>query len=136
MTTTKKWIKPEFATRPSANAGSTHVRFTSEQLERITRDSELSGETIPNLMKDAYFDGRSRVPLMRKDDARMLIMETNRIGVNLNQITAKLNSGFRAGFYDPLEQIARDLNRLTNFVMLTYGKGQPEMEESSGDSAL
>lgn len=132
----KIWAKPEFAARPLANAGSTHVRFTMEQLEKITRDAELSGETIPNLLKDAYFDGTSRVPLMRKDDATMVIKALNRIGVNFNQVALHLNSGFRAGFHDELEQIARDLNRLTNVVMLTYGKGRSEEANPNGDSAM
>ena len=126
MQETKSWSKPRFDSRPRANAGSTHVRFSNEQFERITRDAELSGESMPNLLKDAYFSGQSRVPLMRKDDAAMVISELNRIGVNFNQVAHHLNSGFREGFHDQLEQIANELHRLTNSVMFTYSKGREE----------
>ena len=102
------------------NGGSTHVRFTPEQFERITQDSKVTGESLPNLLKETYFSRPARAPLMRKDDVAMVMNQLIRIGNNLNQVARHLNSGFRSGFNEELQQISRDLTLLTKVLTSTY----------------
>lgn len=101
---------------------SAHVRFTEEEYEGLLHDADVSGDSIPKLLKDSYF-GRPRLnPLMRHDDQIMLVGQVLRMGNNLNQIAKQLNSGFRAGFNEDFEEIRRMFTLLVTFLTSTYGR--------------
>ena len=99
-----------------------NVRFNSEEYERIRRDAQIIGESIPKLLKDSYFSRPILNPLMRHDDLIMMVGQLGRIGNNLNQVAKHLNSGFRAGFNDDLEEIRQTFTRPLTFVTSTYGR--------------
>jgi hypothetical protein len=40
----------------------------------------------------------------------------------LNQVAKQLNSGFRAGFNDDIEEIRRSFTHLVTFITSTYGR--------------
>ena len=103
-----------------------NVRFTSDEYERISHDAEVSGDSIPKLLKASYFGKPILNPLMRHDDLKMVMGQLGRIGNNLNQVARQLNSGFRAGFNDDLEEIRRAFTLLMTFVTSTYGRRQEQ----------
>jgi Bacterial mobilisation protein (MobC) len=119
---------PEKKTGRTEQIGSSHVRFTTDEYRHIKNDADVTGTSIPNLLKRAYFVGAPLVPLMRQDDKEMLMNQLSRIGNNLNQIARQLNSGFRAGFNEELSEIQKTFTRLVTFITSTYGSSKPQRE--------
>ena len=74
------------------------VRFHSEQLNRLIRDTSLFGKSIPELLRTAYFKGPLKSPLMAKSDQLAILVALNRIGNNINQIARQANMGFGSAF--------------------------------------
>jgi hypothetical protein len=88
------------------------VRFTAEQYLNIKSDAITLGRSIPQLLRDAYFDGRVVSPLLAAADAERLMRAINRIGNNINQIAKHINSGFEPlleAAVDQLTEIRRSL---------------------------
>lgn len=109
------------------------VRLTENEYRHLKNDAEVTGKSIPLLLKRAYFVGAPLVPLMRKDDVTTVMSQLGRIGNNVNQIARQLNSGFRAGFNDDLAEVRRMLTLLVTFVTSTYGSSKPQrMEQRDG----
>lgn len=71
------------------------VRFSEEEYVRISSDSITSGESIPVLLKEAFFKGPRLIPLMPAEDQRATMVELRRIGNNINQIARHFNAGLR-----------------------------------------
>ena len=108
--------------RKQSKVSSSHVRLTVEEYERLSHDADVTGDSIPKLLKDSYFSRPRLNPLMRHDDLKMVMGQLGKIGNNLNQVARQLNSGFRAGFNDDIEEIRRSFTRLMTFVTSTYGR--------------
>ena len=102
--------------RPPMKGNRTNVRFSEQEFELICKDAANMGETVPSLLKKAYFSRESDGPRFSHDDARRLTMSLNRIGNNLNQITKKINSGFREGFASGVQEIAHELSMIRRYV--------------------
>lgn len=100
---------------------STHVRLSEKEFLRISNDSQLIGESIPWLLKRAYFKGPIVNPLMDKDSAVGLMKELNRIGTNINQIAKHLNSGFREGWNQNFVSVQEDLQAIRKFIAGFHG---------------
>jgi hypothetical protein len=113
-------------TKPTENATkesySAHVRLTEEEHRRLQDDSKLHGKSIPKLLKIVYFKGPRPSPLMSKEDQKVLIGQLGRLGNNVNQIARQVNSGFREGFNDDLEEVQRSFAQLMTFLTSTYGQ--------------
>lgn len=119
--TTQQQGNPDMTTDTQADTNtkpktSSHVRFTDQQLARIQRHSKTTGESIPDLLKRAYFSREHPQPLLNKDDADRILTALARIGNNINQIARHLNAGFREGFQGGLAQAFNDLARLRSFA--------------------
>jgi hypothetical protein len=131
-------LQTSLTTTPHANADTAQkkdrtgkgrpafVRLTEEEYHHLKNDSAVTGKSIPYLLKRAYFVGAPLVPLMRKDDLKMVMSQLSRIGSNVNQIARNLNSGFRAGFNDDLVEVRKMLTMLTTFVTSAYGSSKPQ----------
>lgn len=80
------------------------VRFSAEQFERIKGDARSFGQSIPELLRSAYFGRKKMMPRFSISDADRIVAAINRVGNNVNQIAKHLNSGFREGFQPLLEE--------------------------------
>ena len=97
---------------PPTIGGSSHVRFTAQEFKQIKKVQHTTGETIPTLLKSAFFkcvtDFR---PLMDRESAMEVLRELKRIGNNINQITRHLNAGFGFESYKGFPGICDELSR-------------------------
>lgn len=105
----------------SVVGGSTHVRFSEDEYRRLLNDQFVTGDSIPALLKSAYFKTRQLVPLMNANDARAMMVELNRIGNNINQIARHLNSGYREGWNDPFLKLCEEISEIRRMVAGTNG---------------
>jgi hypothetical protein len=68
------------------------VRVTHGQMTQLETASEACGQSIGELSRAKIFKGRFPQPVLPKTD-QQTVMELNKIGNNLNQLTRKVNSG-------------------------------------------
>lgn len=117
--TTEK--KAETKTTETENKKYTaHVRFTDKELNRIKKDSEYSGKTIPMLLKIKYFHDKYPYAPFSNEDCGKILTALNRIGNNINQIARSTNAGFREGFSSDIETIKEEISLFKKFVGGTW----------------
>jgi hypothetical protein len=92
---------------------SSHVRFTDDELSQLEKDERTRGVSIPVLLKEAYFEGRPTAILMTKEDQKQILLELQRQGNNLNQLTRQVNAGILASAQQELAKIGRALEGMT-----------------------
>lgn len=90
-----------------------NVRFSEHEYERLRKDEQARGLTIPLLLKEAYFEGRPTTILMSKEDKKDVLLELQRQGNNLNQLTRQVNAGILANAQQELAKIGRALEGMT-----------------------
>jgi len=112
----------EAETKNSGRGPGTLVRFSNSEWGQIASDSKVTGQSIPALLREAYFRHAPLVPLLGKEDVTMLLGQLHRIGNNINQIARHLNSGFREGFNDDFTEIKNAFSKLYRFITANYGK--------------
>jgi hypothetical protein len=95
----------------------THIRFSEVEYNQLLNDSEVYGETVPNLMKAVYFRKKLLQPVMNREDALQVLTALNRIGNNANQIARQLNSGFRQGFNSMVEELRNDIQSMKHYIL-------------------
>jgi hypothetical protein len=95
----------------------THIRFSEVEYNQLLNDSEVYGETVPNLMKAVYFRKKLLQPVMNREDALQVLTALNRIGNNANQIARQLNSGFRQGFNQVVEELRNDIQSMKHYIL-------------------
>ncbi len=61
-------------------------------MNQLETASEACAQTVGQLVRVKVFKGKFPQPVLPKTDQRMVI-ELNKIGVNLNQVTKALNAG-------------------------------------------
>ena len=93
-----------------------NVRFSEQEYEFICKEAANVGETVPGLLKKAYFSRQSSGRRFTCDDTKRLVASLNRIGNNLNQITKKINSGFREGFRNGVQEVANELSMIRSYL--------------------
>ncbi|MGE0175073.1 MAG: plasmid mobilization relaxosome protein MobC [Oligoflexales bacterium] len=101
----------------SSEKRQTHIRFTEDEYSQLLNDSEVYGETVPNLMKAVYFRKKLLQPVMNREDALQVLTALNRIGNNANQIARQLNSGFRQGFNSMVEELRNDIQSMKHYIL-------------------
>lgn len=94
-----------------------YVRFSPDEFERIEKDHIRRHVSIPELLKEAYFGKPPVAILMTQEEQKSWIRELNQMGNNLNQITRKINAGFRTGLDADLAQIRQKITSL--FALIT-----------------
>jgi len=97
------------------------VRFTKEQFEKISEDAATWRKSVPEILKETYFERARALPPFGREEAQQLVVAINRIGNNINQIAYKLNCGLKEGFYPALEGAYSELVDLKQFVLGNYG---------------
>jgi len=93
-----------------------NVRFSEPEYRRLLKDAEARGLTIPQLLKDAYFDGKPTAILMTQEDQQRVIRELMHQGHNLNQIARRVNAGIGTAVERELAEIRRHLTALGTFI--------------------
>ncbi len=101
----------------SSEKRQTHIRFTEAEYSQLLNDSEVYGETVPNLMKAVYFRKKLLQPVMNREDALQVLTALNRIGNNANQIARQLNSSFRQGFNSTVEELRNDIQSMKHYIL-------------------
>lgn len=78
------------------------IRLTKSEKERIERNAKRAGRSIIDYLVLLSLE----MPIHVAEDVKPLLIELKRIGNNLNQITAKINSGvFRSyDFQDVVDE--------------------------------
>ncbi len=104
--------------RPPASC----VRFTETERRRILKMKSALGLSIPDILKRNTFS-RSDLesPLFTREDADRIIVELKRIGNNLNQIAAKINSGLMTGWSQALSGILAEILSLRHQMGVNRG---------------
>ena len=98
-----------------------YVRMSPLEYERIKNDSEVSGKSIPALLRNSYFGNLPVKVLVNKNDLNILRKDLNRIGNNLNQIARRLNAGLMKGWSNKLDLILEEFQTLTSQIYYGYG---------------
>ena len=99
------------------------VVFTPEEYAAIREDSRASGESIPTLLKTAFFKGKRVTVLMPEDDRKRWFAEIRSWGNNLNQIAKRVNSGIMAGWYEELRLTHLAIRRIEQKLLGVHGHG-------------
>lgn len=102
------------------NSGASCVRFTEQELTVIENASKSTGFSIPQLLKNAFFNGRIVRPIFDKESAHDIRIELNRIGVNINQIAREINSGLKKGWHLEFEECNRLLSKITQSIAVKF----------------
>lgn len=102
---------------------SSHVRFTDEVRELLATEKKNTGKSIPRILIDAFLKKPTSKPIFQNDIGLDIRKELNRIGVNLNQLTKKLNTGLYDGWYPEMNDIRSELSQ-TLCLIANYGKGK------------
>lgn len=66
-------------------------RVTEGEMNRLESASEACGQTVGQLVRCKVFKGKFPQPVLARLD-QQAVLELNRIGVNLNQVTKALNA--------------------------------------------
>lgn len=88
----------------------TTVRLTEEEFERILRESQATGLSLPKLLKQRYFKSSPLKVLMSKEERHALAAELRRIGNNVNQIARRMNSGALEGWHPEFAEVHSHLS--------------------------
>lgn len=90
-----------------------NVRLSEQEYARLCSDARIRGLSVPELLREAYFEGRPTTVLMTKEDQHTIMVELIRQGNNLNQIARQANAGILTGVKDELVRIGRSLEGMT-----------------------
>ncbi len=94
----------------------TNVRFTRAEYERLRKDQLLTGQSIPWLLKETYFnraDFKPALDLATRDAVRR---ELAYIGNNLNQAVRHLHSGLIDDFKTKFDEVYQGFKVLRSFL--------------------
>lgn len=103
---------------------SSHVRLSESEYKQITQDCQLTGESIPELLKKSYFKRVVIRVLMPRDERDAWFTELRRLGNNLNQLAKRVNSGVMNGWYEEFSIIAKGLASIEKVVVSIYGNSK------------
>ncbi len=98
-----------------------YVRMSPLKYKQIKKDSEVSGKSIPALLRNSYFGKPPVKVLVKENDLDVLRKDLNRIGNNLNQIARRLNSGLLHGWSNTLDLVLEQFRILTSQIHYGYG---------------
>ena len=97
------------------------IRFTKEQYERLARESQMTGKTIPWLLKTAYFKGGITPPLLDAESRRIARRELGGIGNNLNQIARAAHAQGKIAVENQVREMIDMVRDLKQVLLRDYG---------------
>lgn len=92
--------------------GASCVKFSDFERRQIEESARTTGQSIPWLLKNAFFSYGPVRPVFDRQSAVELRKELNRIGVNINQIAREINSGIKKGWHEEFQECNRHLQRI------------------------
>ena len=101
---------------------STCIRFSENEHEQIQKDSRVTGQSIPSLLKKAYFNHRRAKVLMPKEEQQEWSRELRHWGASLRQLSERMNAGLMEGWYAEFQLIAQKLVAIENKILSVYGR--------------
>jgi Bacterial mobilisation protein (MobC) len=107
--------------KPAKDSRRTNVRFSESEYDRIREESRIIGESIPSLLKQAYFKRKPVTVLLDATDRRAVFAELRRIGNNANQIAKRVNTGFFEDWHPEFQIVASHLVMLERYLVGKYG---------------
>jgi hypothetical protein len=84
-----------------------HVRFSDEELERITHEAKELRSSVPDLLKSTYFRRVRLRILMTRTDADQVIRLLLQACNGLSKIHQGIASGLVTGINDEMKEIGR-----------------------------
>jgi Bacterial mobilisation protein (MobC) len=108
-------------TKPAMDSRRTNVRFSESEYERIREESRIIGESIPSLLKQAYFKRKPVTVLLDATDRKAVFADLRRIGNNANQLAKRVNSGFVKDWHPEFQIVANSLVMLERYLVGKYG---------------
>lgn len=91
------------------------VKFSEPDFKRIESEALTTFKSVPQLLKDAYFNRLPTTILLSAESERLALTELKRIGNNINQIAKHLNSG-DAATKSEFEQVQMHLKMILNYI--------------------
>jgi hypothetical protein len=107
--------------KPAKDSRRTNVRFSKTEFDRIREESRIIGESIPSLLKQAYFKRKPVSVLLDATDRKAVFAELRRIGNNANQIAKCVNTGFFKDWHSEFQSVANHLVMLERYLVGKYG---------------
>jgi hypothetical protein len=108
-------------TSPKPDTRRANVRFTIAEHARIRDEALASGLSIPTLLKNSHFKKRKLRLLLSEPERRIWFAEIRRIGVNVNQIAKRVNSGLFENWHPEFLEVAKTLAELKQILGGVYG---------------
>jgi hypothetical protein len=108
--------------RPKANDSDkrlvqVNIRLTTDENSKVNQFASASGLSPANWIRARIFTGKFPTPKLSPLDAS-IYRELKRIGINLNQVTHKINAGECPKEYLPqLLELTRLLNKIINLLI-------------------
>lgn len=94
-----------------------NIRLTTDENHRVQEFAAASGLSPANWIRTRIFTGKFPAPKLSPLDAS-IYRELKRIGVNLNQVTHKINAGeFPKEYLPQILELNRLLNKIINLVI-------------------
>ena len=98
-----------------------HVRFTRDEFFQLKKDELLTGQSIPWLLKTAYFHRGISAPTLDSETRKAALRELAYIGNNLNQLSKQVNSGLISNVKEEVLEMLHTFRNLRNYLGLDYG---------------
>ena len=100
----------------------TTVRFTPSEYRRLKREQQLTGQSIPWLLKQSYFRrAELRPPAFDYETSRAILREIGAIGNNLNQLAKRVNSGIASAVLEHVAAMRSKLDQIAAVALRDYG---------------
>lgn len=95
---------------------STHVRFSKDEYERLLREREITGKSIPFLLKESHFKRKEISPLMHPLDQKAVSRNVSLILEELHQLRARTPANGSENLSSVLREMTERLQTLFLFV--------------------
>ncbi len=97
------------------------VRFTEEEFAQLKIDVEITGLSIPKLLKLSHFSKKKLRLLLAAEERHQVCTELRRIGNNINQIARCVNSGALEGWYSEFQDALKAISELQQMLAGVHG---------------
>ena len=98
-----------------------NVRFSDDEFERVLRESDVTGLSIPALLKDSHFRKREIVPLMHPTDQKSVARNASLILEEVKSLRDRMPTLPLSEVETLVREMSERIHALFLFVTGTYG---------------
>lgn len=98
----------------------TFVRFSDADYSKIQKDKLMTGQSIPALLKKAYFKKDQILQFFTLEEKRSLRAVLKRITESLDIIRNQSYSGRCIGFDDPITELSEQMGTVLDYLNGKY----------------